>query len=207
VRLRRLALVPAALAVAGLATAGCAQQSAAVRVNDRTVSRTELYEELDTIAQNQEFQRIVLQEDADPSLIPGELGGSYSQPFVGEVIRQRINGFLSAEALVAREIEVTEGDIQEIDDALAEAMQEQNGSISSLPDRFRTDFVTGVAASNRLITELGQDGAQQAVVDASIDADITISSEFGSWDANNLRVIPPAGSASSGGSGSGSSSG
>src|SRR5262249_20697009 len=141
VRLRRLALAPAALAVAGLLTAGCAEQSAAVRVNDQTVSRAELYEELDVIAHNKEFQTVILNSDADPSLIPGRLGGSYAQPFVGEVIRQRIIGMLSAEALAKRDIHVTESDLQAIDQQLAQAMEEQQGDIASLPDRYRHDFV------------------------------------------------------------------
>jgi hypothetical protein len=208
VRLRRLALAPAALVVAGLATAGCAQQSAAVRVNDQTVSRTELYEELDVIATNTEFQQVVLSEDADPSLIPGKLGGSYAQPFVGEVIRQRIIGMLANEALATRGIEVSDAERKAVDDQLAEAMQGQHGDIASLPQRYRDDFVASVAAATRLNQELGQDRANQALREANDAADISVSSEFGSWDGDNFTVVPPPGAASAGGSGgSGSSSG
>jgi hypothetical protein len=204
VRLRRLALAPAALIVAGLAS-GCAEQSAAVRVNDQTVSRTELYEELDVIAGNEEFQQVVLSEDADTSEIPGALGGSYAQPFVGQVIRQRIIGMLAAEALADRGIEVSDDDIRAIDDQLAQAMQERNGDIESLPDRYRKDFATGIAAASRLNEELGQD-ANQALVEAGTKSDIRVSSEFGSWDQDQFAVVPPPGSMS-GGSGSGSNSG
>jgi hypothetical protein len=206
VRLRRLALAPAALVVAGLVTSGCAQQSAAVRVNDQTVSRTELYEELDTISQNTEFQNIILAEDADPGLIPGKLGGSYAQPFVGEVIRQRVIGMLAAEALTAHGIELTDQDIQGVDDQLAQAMADRNGDIASLPARYRTSFVTGIAAASRLNQELGDD-ANQALQEAADAADISVSSEFGSWDTDQLRVVPPPGSSSSGGSGAESTSG
>jgi hypothetical protein len=206
VRLRCLALAPAALVVAGLVTSGCAQQSAAVRVNDQTVSRTELYEELDVISQNREFQQVVLSEDADPGLIPGELGGSYAQPFVGEVIRQRIIGMLATEALAERGIELGDEDVAAVDGQLAQAMEGQGGDIASLPQRYREDFVASVAAASRLNEELGQ-GANQALIEAGNAADISISSEFGSWDQDQFRVIPPPGSSSSGGSGAGSTSG
>jgi hypothetical protein len=197
VRLRRLALAPAALVVAGLATSGCAQQSAAVRVNDQTVSRTELYEELGVLAENKAFQAVVLRPDADPSQIPGDLGGSYAQPVVGSVIQLRIQGMLATEVLADQGIEVSDAEIKRLDDSLAQGMREHKGNIESLPDRYRRDFVTGVAAYGRLVTKLGSKGAaDQALFQAQSDADISVSSEFGSWDPDRFAVDPPRGSGS-----------
>lgn len=188
--LKRLVPLGAVLALAGLVASGCGEQSAALRVGDERVSQSELYEELDLIATDKDFRDAALGQNVDPRVLRGELAGSYSQQFVGSILQQRVRYLLADDILAKRGIKVSDADRAGIRRQLDRLLP--NG-VKSLPVRYRTDLVEGLARLNRLQSELGPDGAVAALDKAEADADITVASPFGRWDADKLVVVPPAG--------------
>ncbi|HEV7760377.1 MAG TPA: hypothetical protein VGO78_15350, partial [Acidimicrobiales bacterium] len=84
---RRLVSLFAAVGLVGLASTGCAEQSAAIRVGDDTVSESQVLDELDAWAGNETL--------IPAGQVTGELGeDSYIQPFVGSIIQQRVTFML-----------------------------------------------------------------------------------------------------------------
>jgi hypothetical protein len=179
VQLRRALTLTAALAVAGLAASGCAEQSAGVRVGDDVVSESDLMQELDVYGEGPATQRPV-----------GELGSSYTQTFAGQVVRQRIIFMLVAQIFDEEGRELNSADRQNTIANLREQMQD---GFDALPDDYRDDFVDDVAMYNALITDMGEDEFQQALVDRAMSVDIEVSSRFGTWDEDELVVQPPPG--------------
>lgn len=183
----------AALSVAGLAASGCAEQSAAVRVGDDSVSQSDLYEELDLIAGDDDFRAATLGPEVTEESLRGDLAGSYAQEFVATVLGQRVVYLLAGAVLADEGVEVTDDDraavIAQIDQILPDGYD-------SLPDGYREDFVEGLARLDKLQTELGTDGANQALRAKANSTDIDVASQFGRWDDDELTIEPPPGPAS-----------
>ena len=185
-RSRRLVPVLAAVAVAGLATFGCAEQSAAVRVGDATLSESDLITELDAYGDNE----ALFASGASADSLSGELVDSYDQQFVSEIIQQRIV-FMLAEGLF-------EDEGLEIDDA-ARSQAEQTlssqfgGGFEDFPEDYRNGFVDDVARYYALVDELGEEGFDEALLEAAGSETIVVSSRFGAWDPDSFAVVPPAG--------------
>ncbi|HET6954366.1 MAG TPA: hypothetical protein VFI47_28635 [Acidimicrobiales bacterium] len=201
----RLLPLAAALSVAGLAASGCTSQAAAVRVGDDTVSQSDLFEELDLIAGNDDFRAVTVGPDVDEASLRGDMAGSYAQEFVATVLGQRIVYLLADDVLADEGIEVTDDDraaiVGEIDSLLP-------GGADSLPDGYREDFVEGLARLNKLQSELGTDGANTALREKATDTDIEVASQFGRWDDDMLTITPPEGpSPAPGGADAGASGG
>jgi hypothetical protein len=208
---RRIAKLIAAVAAAALLATGCGdKQSAAVRVDDQTVSQSDLYEELHLIATNAPFRDATLgtSQDGssiDPKVLRGDLAGSYSQPFVGAVLGQRVLYLLADDVLAKNDLHVTAADRQAIIDQLDRLLPKGAGE---LPANYRRDFVEGLARLRVLQTELGSDQANLALREQAADSDIVVASQFGHWDVDQLTVVPPEGpTASSRGSASTDTSG
>jgi hypothetical protein len=177
---RRLTLLVAAIAAASLVGAGCSEQSAAVRAGDTTVSQSDFEDELDAFAN--------LQQDRDA--VTGELASSYTQEFVAAVLGQRIELILAGQVFDERGLELTDDDIS----ALAAQAGDQ---LDGLPRDLRSSLIEDVARRSRLVTELGQQGYNQALTEAADLTDIEVSSHYGSWDSDQYTVVPPAGPAGS----------
>jgi hypothetical protein len=181
-----------ALSVAGLAASGCAEQSAAVRVGDDSVSQSDLYQELDLIAGDDDFRAATVGPDVTEESLRGDLAGSYAQEFVATVLGQRVVYLLAGQVLADEGVEVTDDDraavIAQIDQILPEGSD-------SLPKPYREDFVEGLARLDKLQTEMGTDGANQALRDKANSTDIVVSSQFGRWDDDELTITPPEGPA------------
>ena len=76
-----------AVAVAGT---GCADQSAAIRVGDDTVSEKDFREEVEALGQSETALQLML--GATLTDVAGELGDdSYTQPFIGYLVQQRVS--------------------------------------------------------------------------------------------------------------------
>ena len=196
---RRHVTLLAAVAAAGLAATGCSEQSAAIRVDDVSVSRADFEDELDLYYENDELRTFVFGQVAQEDL-RGELGTdqSYAQDYVGAVASLRVQ-FTVADALLDAEgLAVT-------DEARAQALggieQQVPGGLGSLPEAFGDAFVDDVATFTVLQDELGQEGFATAMGGALRDADVSVSSRYGSWDPDESTVVPPEGTTSSSGSG------
>jgi hypothetical protein len=188
---RRFASLVAAVSVAGVAAAGCAEQSAAVRVDDATVSKDEVYDELELIADNDNVRAAALGPEATADDVRGDLAGSYSQDVVANVLFQRVIYLLADEVLADEGIEVTDGDRAAVVDLLDRNL---SGGADSLPAGYRDDLVERLARLFRLQAELGGgQGVEAAIFEEGDRSTIEVSSQFGHWDADNFQVVPPDG--------------
>jgi hypothetical protein len=185
---RRLASLLAAVTVAGAAATACADQSAAIRVDDITVSRSDFEDELAFYFENEDLRGFVFGQVAQDQL-RGELRDSYSQDYVAAVAGLRVQ-FIVADAVLAAEgLEVTDEDRVGAENEIDEGVP---GGVSSVPEDRRADFVADVATFRVLQGEL-QDGLTQAITDAYAEADISVRSQYGRWDPEQLTIVPPDG--------------
>jgi hypothetical protein len=210
---RRLAALGAALALAGLGASACSNssQTAALTVGNEHVSRAELFEELNLIATNSDFRAARFGQGIDASAVKGTLQTSYNQQLVSSILGQRINYLVADDVLRSKGIEVTAQDRDDISKQLDQALPG-----IKLPSRYRADLVEGLSRLTKLQSALGQDAAVAALQKAEATADISVASQFGRWDPDQLQVVPPAGAhggstttttGGASGSGTGSSSG
>ncbi|HET8620961.1 MAG TPA: hypothetical protein VFM27_18465 [Acidimicrobiales bacterium] len=189
---RRLVPVLVAAAAAVLVAGACTEQSAALRVGDESVSRTEIYDELEFITTNEEFRSARFGEGVEVSELLGTLRSSYPQDFVASILAQRLGYMLAGDVLEANDIEVTESDRDGVTDQLDELL---SGGADSLPDEYRDDLVEGLARLSVLEGELGSQEANAQLREAAESADIDVSSHFGSWNPDTLSIDPPPGPA------------
>jgi hypothetical protein len=172
---RRLTLLVAAVAAAGLVGAGCSEQSAAVRVGDTTVSQSDFEDELDA------FARL---EGAEG--VKGDARDSYTQEFVGAVLEQRIGFILTEQVFDERGLELT-------DDDIAQTAAQAGDQLEGMPRDLRDSLIEDVARQSRLAIELGQEEYGSALTDAAQSTDIDVSTHYGSWDTEQFTVVPPDG--------------
>ena len=174
---RRLTLLVATLAAAGLVGAGCSEQSAALRVGDTTVSQADFEDELDGFAGLEGGEAV-----------RGEARDSYTQEFVAAVLGQRIEFILAERLFVDQGLELSEADIDETAD-------QAGGQLDGMPRNLRESLIEDVARQSRLVNELGQEEYTRALTEAADSTDIEVSSHYGSWDPEEYRVVPPEGPA------------
>jgi len=174
---RRLTLLVAAVAAAGLVGAGCSEQSAAVRVGDTTVSQSDFEDELDAFAGLEGAEGV-----------RGDARDSYTQEFVGAVLEQRIGFILTEQVFDERGLELT-------DDDIAQTAAQVGGQLDGMPRDLRDSLIEDVARQSRLANELGQEEYGSALTDAAQSTDIDVSTHYGSWDTEQFTVVPPEGPA------------
>jgi len=184
---RRLLPVLAAVVAAGLVSTGCgAEQSAALRVGDQSVSQSALFEELEFITTNEDF-RSALFEGVQLSDMQGTLRTSYTQPFVGAMLDRRLRFLLAGEALDANGIEITDADRTDIEQQLDEIP-----GADEMPAGYREDFVEGFARLSVLQSAAGDEAEiNTRLREAAQSTEIVVNSRFGTWDADNLIIEPP----------------
>ena len=174
---RRLTLLVAAIAAAGLVGAGCSEQSAALRVGDTTVSQSDFEDELDAFADLQ-----------GGDAVRGDARDSYTQEFVGAVLEQRIGFILTEQVFDEQGLELTEDDI-------AATTAQAGDQLDGIPRDLRASLIEDVARRSRLANELGQEEFGRALTDAADSTDIDVSTHYGSWDPDEFTVVPPEGPA------------
>jgi hypothetical protein len=174
---RRLTVLIAAIAAAGLVGAGCSEQSAALRVGDTTVSQSDFEDELDAFADLQ-----------GGDAVRGDARDSYTQEFVGAVLEQRIGFILTEQVFDEQGLELTEDDI-------AATTAQAGDQLDGIPRDLRDSLIEDVARQSRLANELGQEEFGRALTDAADSTDIEVSTHFGSWDPDEFTVAPPEGPA------------
>ncbi|HEX6237648.1 MAG TPA: hypothetical protein VFZ68_10670 [Acidimicrobiales bacterium] len=167
-------------------TAGCADQSAALRVGDDTYSDDDLRDELDAYAANDALWGGAGGQSVDA--IRGELVSSYDQQFVSQILQQRVSFMLGERIFDDEGLELTE-------DQRQAARGELGGALGGFPDSYRDGLVDDVARLVALEEELGPEGLNAALVRAADDADIEVSSHYGRWDGERNTVVPPDGPA------------
>jgi len=168
-------LLAATLAVGALATAGCSEQSAALRVGDTTVSQSDFEDQLAAFAK--------LPNQSDPS---GELPHSYTQSFVAGVLGTRIEFILGEQVFDEEGLELTDADIQSV-------TEQAGNQLKGIPADLRRSLIEDAARRAKLIDHLGSEQYGGALREAADATHIEVSSRFGSWDPDQYRVVPPKG--------------
>jgi hypothetical protein len=203
---RRLASLLAAVTVAGLVVTGCADQSAAVRVDDRSVSRSDFEDALDLFYENDELRGLLFQNTTQEQLRPQDgPRDAYAQEYVGALARTYIEFLVVEHTLESEGIELTDADRQAVEDQLDQSL---TGGIDALPDTQRTQIVDGFAGLDKLRSELGDEQFNVVIGEVVDKVDISVSSRYGSWDDDEFTVTPPPGPLGAGdGSGEGAGAG
>jgi hypothetical protein len=183
-----------ALGVLGLAATGCADQSAAARVGDQTLSEEQLLAEATALADDPE---LTAQAEESGGSLRGASEASISQDVAGFLLNGHVQAMLFGE-LFARE-----GQGLVVDDTARANGEQQYESFYGglgeiLPDSFRSDAVEGFAKAVLVQEQLGSD-FNAAFNDVVETTEVHISSRYGTWDAEAfLSLISGAGSESSG---------
>jgi hypothetical protein len=222
VLLRRLALPLVALTALGLATTGCADQSAAAKVGDQTLSENDLMDEVKWYADND----ALFASADDRAQVRGDTGtNSYTQQFVGQILQRRVQNMLISQLFENENLDLSDGELDQIRQGI-ESDQDQGPIFKGFPKAYQDQIVETSAQYSALSDTLGQDGLPQAFIELVDKTDIEISSRYGQWDKDNFlaqlfdpqnasapAITPPAGPIAnpeddgSGSSGSGSDSG
>jgi hypothetical protein len=196
---RRLASLLAAVTVAGLAATGCSspastmrEQSAAVRVDDRTVSRSDFEDSLDLFYENDDLRAFLFEATKDQLRAEDGPRDSYLQEYVGAVAGVQVQFLVVAEALEEQDIVLTDADREAIVQQLDQSLP---GGFDSLPSGLRDDIVDGFAGFDKLRSELGEEEFNVVIGEVVDASDIDVSSRYGSWDADQFQVVPPSGPA------------
>lgn len=198
---RRLpALLIAAAAVASLSASGCATEAAAATVGDTAISRDDLMSEVEAMAENDSvLQAFGVPEDQ----VAGEANAdtSYSQPFVGYVLTNRIVNLLFEKVMDERDLTVRDQDVSTAEQQMSQAF---GSSASKLPEAFREQLTEDLAVSARLAEEFGDDEEGQqdlftAIQEQAAKTDVEVASKYGEWDKDNLQIVPPEGPLQPGG--------
>lgn len=196
---RRFVSLTVAIMAACLATTACSpggalrEQSAAVRVDDATISRSDFEDQLDLVYENDDLRGYLFagvtrdQLRADDAPV-----GAYTQQYVGAMAGLHVQFLVADEVLDAEGVELSADDR---DAVVAELDQVLAGGTDDLPDDARDDLVDGLAAFGRLRAEFEQDELGDLVNQFVGEATIVVNTRYGTWDAERLTVTPPDGPA------------
>ena len=188
---RRLASLLVLVAVVGLAASGCGSTSAAVKVDDESISQHDFEDQLDLVYENDDF-RAVLFGGVDREQLRGEGDprGSYGQQFVGAMAFLQVQFLVIPQVLADQGLEVTQDDLDAVQGQLE---QQAPGALESVPQDVADQYVEAFAGFDLLRSELGDEELNTVVGDAIRSADVSVSSRYGTWDPDTFSVTPPDG--------------
>jgi hypothetical protein len=190
---RRLASLLAAVSVAGLVATGCAEQSAAIRVDDDTVSRRHFEDQLDFVYDNEAFRNMLFgQVTQDQLRAEDDPPGSFRQQYVGALAGVNVQFLVVARALADEGIEVP---ASARDDIIAMFDEQLPGGSDDVPGAIRDRYVDGLAAINTLTGELDEEASNEAFQRALDAVTIDVNPRYGSWDPDQITVVAPPGPA------------
>jgi hypothetical protein len=190
---RRLASLLVAVSVAGLVATGCAEQSAAIRVDDDTVSRRHFEDQLDFVYDNEEFRNMLFgQVTQDQLRAEDDPPGSFRQQYVGALAGVNVQFLVVARALADEGIEVPASARDEIISMFDEQLP---GGSDEVPTAIRDRYVDGLAAINTLTGELDEEASNEAFQRALDGVTVDVNPRYGTWDRDQVSVVAPAGPA------------
>jgi hypothetical protein len=170
-----------AVAAVGLVGTGCAEQSAAIRVGDDTVSEKDFLDEVQALGESETALQLMV--GAARTDVVGELGDdSYTQPFVGYMIQQRVSLILQGQLAEREGIELTDAERDEVRGLIEGEFENAGAQLSDLPDGYVDQLIDDIAISQALTNEMPPDELQTAFLGLADRADVELSSRFGEWD-------------------------
>ena len=184
---RLLPLVLVALAVLG---AGCADTvSPAVRVDGEAIGNSALLDEVAQWAGNPTLLQAV---QFPAELVEGAGPGSYSTELVGFVLGSRIGFELHRAEFEERGLEVSEEQRAVVRQQLFGDPAVTEQVFAEFSDGYGEALVDDVARQIGLEEALGDEYPIWAA-DAFESADIEVNPRYGTWSAEEQRVVPPDG--------------
>ncbi|MGE3620261.1 MAG: hypothetical protein AB7L84_07355 [Acidimicrobiia bacterium] len=184
--LRRLA--PALLAGLLVTAAACDGTTPAVRVDGSSVSEADLLDQVEQWAGNEAGLSQLLQ--VSPT---GRTPGGYSTDLVTATASLNVLSLLMDDELERQGIELTQEDVAGAREALAPSAEVADQLLEGFSAEQREWVLRFVAAQVTLLDELGEQGFGDWAATAYGEADIEVSSRFGSWSAADRRVVAPVG--------------
>lgn len=182
----RSALVLGVAAAVGVAGTGCADQSAAIRVGDDTVSEQDFVVEVETLRDNETVLQLIVDSQATRADLVGELSDdSFRQPFVGYMVEQRVLLILQAQLAAQEGVEPSEADLDGVRGQVESELETAEVDIADLPESF-VDQLVGDIAVNNALQELPTEDIQEAFLELADTTDVELSSHLGEWDAESF---------------------
>ena len=187
---RRLPLTIALVALAALlGGAGCADTvSPAAKIGDRSLSHDDVLAEVEAWATSPTLLQL-LQIPFDP----GTEEEGYSTQFVDLVLSNRIGFELHHEEFDARELDLSDDELEIIRRGLPPEMLDELG------EEYADDLVADIARQSKVEEALGADYAAWAQ-EAYTRDDIEVSSRYGGWDRGTGTILAPTPPSGPGGS-------
>lgn len=193
-RHRRLASLLATVSVVGLAAAGCGSNAtSAIRVEDQSISRRDFEASLDFVYENAGMRRFLFQQDVPADQLRPEDArpGVFTQQYVGVMGRTHLEFLLAEQLMADNDLSLSEDDRAAAEEQIGAEIE---GGIDTVPDDLRDVYVDGFAALNLVQDQLDADELNQAAQELLTGGDgVTVSSRYGSWDPDQVSIVPPAG--------------
>ena len=193
VRHRRLASLLAAVTVAGLAATGCGQTSAAVEVDDESIAQPDFEDELEVVYENDDVPHR-----------PVRAGRAGAAPRRGRPARQLHPGVRVRDGVRADPVHGGPGHprgrgcrAHRRGCRRRRGRQSRARSIprrsTACPKAMKDRYVEAFAAAATSCRPSSAPSSSAVLMDRVQDADVRISSRYGSWDAGRPAIDPPPG--------------
>ncbi len=181
-------LVPVALVVvlvlAGAACSGT-DDDAVLTVNGEEVLTTDEFQaQLDELAEDDDFLTASDGRGAGP--------GTLSTGFTSAVLSNHVLNAVVAEELAAEGVEVSDEDVAQGTDLLA---QQVGGDVENIPPSYRAMLIDMFAGFFALTGALDGDqaAAQERANELLAEAEVEVARRYGRWDAATAQVAAPEG--------------
>ncbi len=183
--MRRRLLTLVALALLGALSAACAEDVApAARIGDRTITEQELLDEVAEWAANEQTQRSVdLRATASSS--------GYAMGPVVSILQERIVFEVTGPAFDDLGVEL---DDQMITDALTVLLgdpSQAESAFAGFSQAYADEYVEELAKGIVVQGQLGDEGFVDLIRDAT--RDVEVNPRYGTWDPENISIVPPEG--------------
>jgi hypothetical protein len=170
-----------------LAGAGCADDvSPAARIGDASISDSDLLDEVDEWANNDQA--------FDPTQLEGLNPGTYPMRLVDVILQQRIDLELHAQKFEELGLELDDDMRQQGLLILFQGdLSSAQGALSGFSEDYAERYVDDVGRQIAVETELGEAEYLAWRNEAYLEADIEVSPKYGRWDSEQQSVVGPDG--------------
>lgn len=190
-----------ALGLIGLAATGCADQAAAARVGDQTLSEADFLDELQAFAGNDQYVEAYTQSTGQsPDALRGESPDSFSQVFAGSILEQRVVFMLVTELFDDEGLELTDTDRDTTRQQIIQDQQSIGLFYGGFSASYQDQVVDDYTRVFTLQEAMGQEEFSAALREVAESTDIQLNSRYGTFDVDALlseqpAITPPAGPA------------
>jgi hypothetical protein len=179
---RRLVPLVAAVAAIGLLSTGCADQAAAIRVGDESISESDFFAEVDALGSSDEALALIV-PGATREVIAGAMGeGSYQQRFVAFMADQRVYALLLHQVADDAGIEIDVDEMQTVRGQIEDELEGNGVDLDDFPDAYLDRLAEDIAVAQALEGGMAPEDQQAALLEQAERTDIGVSSRLGTWN-------------------------